>query len=102
MLFNAVLRIDADLFYKPIRKTALNNILVSNQRIILTRMMMIYDKLFHVIETEGSSPVDVIQFPIGLVTVPMSNTIHAKGIREALLHCIKKFFDQRNGAFYNL
>ena len=96
-----ICHLDAGFFYKPIRKTALNNFLVSNQRIILSRMMMIYDKLFHVIETEGSSPVDVIQFPIGLVTVPMSNTIHAKGIREALLHCIKKFFDQRNGTNYN-
>jgi len=85
MLINAVLRIDADLFYKPIRKTTLNNILVSNRRVILTRMMMIYDKLFHVIETEGSSPVNVIQDPIGLITVPMINTIQAKEIREAVL-----------------
>jgi len=96
-----ICHLDAGFFYKPIRKTALNNFLVSNQRIILSRMMMIYEKLFNVIETEGSSPDNVIQFPIGLVTVPMSNTIHAKGIREALLHCIKRFFDHRNGINYN-
>ena len=97
-----ICHLDVGLFYKPIRKKQSDNSLGSNQRIILSRMMMIYDKLFHGIDTEGdSSPINVIQFPIGLITVPCSTTIYANEIRTALLHCINKFFDHRNGTNYN-
>jgi hypothetical protein len=78
-------KLDAGYFYKPIQK-----------RFFLSKMMVIYDKLYH---TEGS--VEVIQFPLGLISVPIAINTHAAEIRRAVLHCITKFFTKANGDYDN-
>jgi hypothetical protein len=83
-------KLDAGYFYKPIQKRFFD------QRIILSKMMMIYDKLYH---TEGS--VEVIQFPLGLISVPVEIHTHAAEIRRAVLHCITKFFTKANEDYDN-
>ena len=83
-------KLDAGYFYKPIQKRFFN------QGIILSKMMRIYDKLHH---TEGS--VEVIQFPLGLISVPAAINTHAAEIRRAVLHCITKFFTKSNGDYDN-
>ena len=88
-------QLDKGHFYKPIGKFEGNANLFSNQRIILSKMMMIYEKLCRI---EGS--VDVIQFPLGLVSVPGELNTKALEIKRAVLHCIKKFFEKSVGDNY--
>lgn len=78
-------KLDAGYFYKPIQK-----------RFFLSKMMVIYDKLSHI---EGS--VEVIQFPLGLISVPIAINTHAAEIRRAVLHCITKFFTKANRDYDN-
>lgn len=108
------LQLSASSFFKPIRLDAklteecssissqdssTNPNSVSKQRVVLNHIMRIYQKLY---QTSPEKATAVIQFPLGIITVPSSTNAHASSIRHAIERCTKRHFKNMSYRFQSL